>query len=165
MRSSRRRTKCSAAQLRDQFVIDVYQAGAGTSHNMNANEVLANRAAELLGGAHGTYNDVHPNDHVNMGQSTNDVFPTATRLALAMEHGGLGERVPAAGGGIRRARRQRLPTCSKSGARICRMRCRSRSARSSAAMPRAFTPRPTRPMPPSTRCTSSTLARPRSARV
>ena len=71
-----------AGALRDQFVVDVYQAGAGTSHNMNANEVLANRAAELLGGARGDYLLVHPNDHVNMGQSTNDVFPTATRLAL-----------------------------------------------------------------------------------
>jgi aspartate ammonia-lyase len=68
--------------LRDQFVVDVYQAGAGTSHNMNTNEVLANRAAELLGGTRGEYTRVHPNDHVNMGQSTNDVFPTATRLAL-----------------------------------------------------------------------------------
>jgi aspartate ammonia-lyase len=73
--------------LRDHFVVDVYQAGAGTSHNMNANEVLANRAAELLGGTRGAYTDVHPNDHVNMGQSTNDVFPTATRIALSVEHG------------------------------------------------------------------------------
>jgi aspartate ammonia-lyase len=71
-----------AGGLRDQFVVDVYQAGAGTSHNMNANEVLANRAAEILGEAKGAYTRVHPNDHVNMGQSTNDVFPTATRLAL-----------------------------------------------------------------------------------
>src|SRR5262245_3413155 len=70
--------------LRDQFVVDVYQAGAGTSHNMNANEVLANRAAERLGVARGTYTRVHPNDHVNMGQSTNDVFPAATRLALLL---------------------------------------------------------------------------------
>ena len=69
-------------KLRDQFVVDVYQAGAGTSHNMNANEVLANRAAELLGDKRGQYTRVHPNDHVNMGQSTNDVFPTATRLAV-----------------------------------------------------------------------------------
>jgi aspartate ammonia-lyase len=68
--------------LRDQFVVDVYQAGAGTSHNMNTNEVIANRAAEILGGSRGDYSLVHPNDHVNMGQSTNDVFPTATRLAL-----------------------------------------------------------------------------------
>ena len=75
--------------LRDQFVVDVYQAGAGTSHNMNANEVLANRAAELLGGTRGEYRLVHPNDHVNMGQSTNDVFPTATRLALLLGHKGL----------------------------------------------------------------------------
>ena len=71
-----------AGQLRDQFVVDVYQAGAGTSHNMNTNEVLANRAAELLGGQRGAYTVVHPNDHVNMGQSTNDVYPTATRLAV-----------------------------------------------------------------------------------
>src|SRR3954466_5497108 len=71
-------------RLRDQFVVDVYQAGAGTSHNMNANEVLANRAGEMLGEAKGTYTRVHPNDHVNMGQSTNDVFPAATRLALLL---------------------------------------------------------------------------------
>ena len=72
--------------LRDQFVVDVYQAGAGTSHNMNANEVLANRAAERLGGTRGDYSIVHPNDHVNMSQSTNDVYPTATRLALLLGH-------------------------------------------------------------------------------
>jgi aspartate ammonia-lyase len=72
--------------LRDQFIVDVYQAGAGTSHNMNANEVLANRASEILGGAKGEYRLVHPNDHVNMGQSTNDVFPSATRVALLLGH-------------------------------------------------------------------------------
>jgi aspartate ammonia-lyase len=71
-------------RFRDQFVVDVYQAGAGTSHNMNANEVLANRAAEIAGEPRGVYTHVHPNDHVNMGQSTNDVFPTATRLALLL---------------------------------------------------------------------------------
>jgi len=65
---------------RDDFVVDPYQAGAGTSHNMNCNEVLANRANELLGGKRGEYKPVHPNDHVNMAQSTNDVIPTATRL-------------------------------------------------------------------------------------
>src|SRR6266851_3949679 len=73
-----------SGRLREQFVVDVYQAGAGTSHNMNANEVLANRAGEILGEPRGTYQRVHPNDHVNMGQSTNDVFPTATRLALLL---------------------------------------------------------------------------------
>jgi aspartate ammonia-lyase len=66
---------------RDQFVVDPYQAGAGTSHNMNVNEVLANRANELLGGKRGDYKPVHPNDHVNMAQSTNDTIPTNIRLA------------------------------------------------------------------------------------
>ncbi|MGE5244404.1 MAG: aspartate ammonia-lyase [Betaproteobacteria bacterium] len=73
-----------SGRMRDQFVVDVYQAGAGTSHNMNANEVLANRAAEMLGEPRGRYTRVHPNDHVNMGQSTNDVFPASTRLALLL---------------------------------------------------------------------------------
>jgi fumarate hydratase class II len=72
-------------QHRDQFVVDVYQAGAGTSHNMNVNEVLANRANEILGGKRGEYSPVHPNDHVNMAQSTNDVIPTAIRLACVVE--------------------------------------------------------------------------------
>ena len=70
-----------AGQHREQFVVDPYQAGAGTSHNMNVNEVLANRANELLGGERGTYSPVHPNDHVNMAQSTNDTIPTNIRLA------------------------------------------------------------------------------------
>jgi aspartate ammonia-lyase len=70
-----------AGQHRDQFVVDPYQAGAGTSHNMNCNEVLANRANEILGKARGSYAPIHPNDHVNMAQSTNDVIPTAMRLA------------------------------------------------------------------------------------
>jgi len=74
-----------AGKYRDQFVVDVYQAGAGTSHNMNVNEVLANRANEILGGKRGEYNPVHPNDHVNMAQSTNDVIPTAIRLACVTE--------------------------------------------------------------------------------
>ncbi|HYB61958.1 MAG TPA: aspartate ammonia-lyase [Methylomirabilota bacterium] len=65
----------------DQFRVDVYQAGAGVSFHMNANEVIANRANELLGGKRGDYSLCHPNDHVNFGQSTNDVFPTAMRLA------------------------------------------------------------------------------------
>jgi fumarate hydratase, class II len=69
-----------AGQHRDQFVVDPYQAGAGTSHNMNVNEVLANRANELLGKPRGGYAPIHPNDHVNMAQSTNDVIPTAIRI-------------------------------------------------------------------------------------
>jgi len=63
----------------DQFVVDPFQAGAGTSHNMNTNEVIANRATQILGGEIGKYY-VHPNDHVNMAQSTNDVIPTSIRL-------------------------------------------------------------------------------------
>ena len=71
------------------FVVDPYQAGAGTSHNMNVNEVLANRANELLGGKRGEYKPVHPNDHVNMAQSTNDTIPTNIRLSALAELGAL----------------------------------------------------------------------------
>ncbi len=71
-------------KLREWFVVDVYQAGAGTSHNMNANEVIANRAIELLGGKKGDYSIIHPNDHVNMAQSTNDVCPTAIRIGAIL---------------------------------------------------------------------------------
>lgn len=67
--------------LRDQFPVDALQGGAGTSTNMNMNEVVANRALELLGHERGDYARVHPNDHVNMSQSTNDVFPTAVKVA------------------------------------------------------------------------------------
>src|SRR2546423_1099647 len=76
---------------RDDFVVDPYQAGAGTSHNMNCNEVLANRANELLGSKRGEYKPVHPNDHVNMAQSTNDVIPTAIRLAVLSQLAALTE--------------------------------------------------------------------------
>ncbi len=69
----------------DHFVVDVFQAGAGVSFHMNSNEVIANRASELLGGKLGEYKQAHPNDHVNYGQSTNDVFPTAMRLATLLE--------------------------------------------------------------------------------
>jgi aspartate ammonia-lyase len=68
-----------------EFVVDVFQAGAGVSFHMNSNEVIANRAVEILGGALGDYSIVHPNDHVNYGQSTNDVFPTGMRLAALLE--------------------------------------------------------------------------------
>ena len=71
-----------AGKFRDQFITDVIQGGAGTSMNMNMNEVIANRANELLGGALGTYDKVHPNDHVNFGQSTNDVVPTSGKLTI-----------------------------------------------------------------------------------
>jgi aspartate ammonia-lyase len=68
----------------EEFVVDVFQAGAGVSFHMNTNEVIANRANEILGGKLGEYASVHPNDHVNYGQSTNDVFPTGMRLATLL---------------------------------------------------------------------------------
>ncbi|MBE0518149.1 MAG: aspartate ammonia-lyase [Thermoplasmata archaeon] len=71
-----------AGKMHDQFVVDVFQAGAGTSFNMNMNEVIANRALELMGRKKGEYSLVHPNDHVNMSQSTNDTYPTAMRLCI-----------------------------------------------------------------------------------
>lgn len=71
-------------KLNDQFVVDVYQMGAGTSQNMNANEVIANRAVELLGGEKGDYSLVHPNDHVNMAQSTNDTIHAAMNIAAML---------------------------------------------------------------------------------
>ena len=93
-------------KFRDQFVVDPFQAGAGTSHNMNANEVLANRAIELLGGEKGNYGIVHPNDHVNMAQSTNDVIPTAMRLAALELAGGLIEALDELGDSFRRKARE-----------------------------------------------------------
>ncbi|MBE0415139.1 MAG: aspartate ammonia-lyase [Dehalococcoidia bacterium] len=69
-------------KFHDQFIVDVFQGGAGTSTNMNANEVIANRAIETLGGKRGDYHLVHPNNHVNMHQSTNDVVPTAIKVAM-----------------------------------------------------------------------------------
>lgn len=80
-----------AGQLRDQFPVDVFHMGAGTSFNMNTNEVLANRAEEILGGTKGAYSKVNPNDHVNYGQSTNDTFPTSMRVMSRML---LGELIP-----------------------------------------------------------------------
>lgn len=74
-------TQVAAGEFNDQIVVDVFQAGAGTSFHMNINEVIANRACELLGGKKGDHKLVSPNDHVNMGQSTNDVIPTSMRLA------------------------------------------------------------------------------------
>ena len=73
-----------AGNLHNQFVVDMIQGGAGTSTNMNANEVIANRALEIFGKARGEYQFIQPNDHVNMAQSTNDVYPTAIRLAIQL---------------------------------------------------------------------------------
>ena len=70
----------------NQFVVDVIQGGAGTSTNMNANEVIANRALEYLGLHKGRYDVIHPNDHVNASQSTNDTYPTAVKMATTLRH-------------------------------------------------------------------------------
>lgn len=75
-----------AGKFNDQFVVDMVQGGAGTSTNMNANEVIANRALEILGHQKGDYQYLHPNDDVNMSQSTNDVYPTAVKLALLLSN-------------------------------------------------------------------------------
>ena len=93
-------------RFNDQFVVDVYQAGAGTSFNMNVNEVLANRANELLGARRGSYRHVRPNDHVNMAQSTNDTFPTAMRLAALMALPRLAEAMEQLEGSLRRKARR-----------------------------------------------------------
>ncbi|MBB4299427.1 aspartate ammonia-lyase [Rhizobium leguminosarum] len=78
-----------AGELIEHFPIDVFQGGAGTSVNMNANEVIANRALELEGYSRGRYDIIHPNNHVNVSQSTNDVYPTAIRLAILLSYGQL----------------------------------------------------------------------------
>jgi len=82
-----------AGRFADQFPVDVFQMGAGTALHMNVNEVLANRANQILGGGLGAYDRVHPNDHVNRGQSTNDVFPTSMRIAAAMLANGLADEL------------------------------------------------------------------------
>ncbi len=91
-----------AGEFADQFLVDPFQAGAGTSHNMNVNEVLANRANELLGGQLGDYQRVNPNDHVNMAQSTNDVFPTAMRLAALELAESVNEELDGLAGALRK---------------------------------------------------------------
>ena len=116
----------------DQFVVDIFQTGSGTSTNMNANEVISNRAIELLGGERGSRNPVHPNDHVNMGQSSNDVIPTAIHVAAAVAI--QDELLPALAACSRprcAPRRRSSGRSSRRAAPICRTPRRSASARSS----------------------------------
>ena len=87
-----------SGKFRDQFITDAIQGGAGTSANMNVNEVVANRAIEILGGEKGDYTLVHPNDHVNMSQSTNDVIPTAGKMTVLKLMRAAGKAADAAGG-------------------------------------------------------------------
>ena len=93
-----------AGKLHDHFVVDMMQGGAGTSTNMNANEVIANRGLELMGHAKGEYKYLHPNDHVNCSQSTNDAYPTAIKLAVIFS---LKDTLAAMGELRRRWRRRR----------------------------------------------------------
>ncbi|MDX2084508.1 MAG: aspartate ammonia-lyase [Candidatus Melainabacteria bacterium] len=82
-------TEMIEGRFNQEFIVDVYQGGTGTSNHMNANEILSNRANELLGGQKGVYSPVNPNDHANYGQSTNDVTPTVMRLTFLKKHGPL----------------------------------------------------------------------------
>ena len=117
--------------LDEHFPLVVWQTGSGTQSNMNANEVVANRAAERMGEPLGSGRSVHPNDHVNRSQSTNDVFPSAIHIAAAVE---ISERLMPALARLRatlEGRRQRSRASSRSGAPTCRTRHRSPSVRSS----------------------------------
>ena len=111
-------------KLHDQFRLDVFQGGAGTSTNMNANEVIANRALELMGHAKGEYKHCSPHDHVNGSQSTNDAYPTALHVGMALGNvqliacdEGAHRGVPRKGQGVR-------PRSSRWAGRSCRTPCR-----------------------------------------
>ena len=104
-------------KLDDHFPLVVWQTGSGTQSNMNANEVISNRAIEMLGGVMGSKKPVHPNDHVNMSQSSNDTYPTAMHIACAeriVARPAAGAEAPARGAG--RQERRRSPTSSRSAA-------------------------------------------------
>ena len=140
---SARARSCTAAQevidgkLDDHFPLVVWQTGSGTQTNMNVNEVIANRANEMLGGKLGAKSPVHPNDHVNMSQSSNDCFPTAMHIAAAEEIARLldpGARASAGRAAEQEPRSSRAS--SRSAAPTRRTRRRSRSARNSPATPR-----------------------------
>ena len=110
-------------KLFDEFVVDVIQGGAGTSTNMNANEVICNRALELLGHGKGEYQHLHPLDHVNLSQSTNDVYPTAVKLALQFgikrllrRHGAAAQGLRSQGRGVRRRAQGRAHAAAGRGA-------------------------------------------------
>ena len=120
--------------LDDQFPLRIWQTGSGTQTNMNANEVISNRAIELGGGVMGSKKPIHPNDHVNMSQSSNDTFPTAMHIAAAEE---IVHRLLPSVTALRDALHEQgaasSPTSRRSGAPISWTRCRSPWARSSPA--------------------------------
>ena len=110
-------------KLHDQFRLDVFQGGAGTSTNMNANEVIANRALELMGHKKGEYKFCDPHDHVNASQSTNDAYPTALHVALALGNIRLVAAVNALIAAFR-AKGKEFAASSRWAARSCRTPCR-----------------------------------------
>ena len=116
-------TEIRSGSLHEQFVVDQIQGGAGTSTNMNANEVIANRALELLGQRRGDYHVLHPLEHVNLGQSTNDVYPTAVKVALGIAARGLSDALAYWRPNMP-TRQWSSATCSNSAVRSCKMRCR-----------------------------------------
>ena len=123
-----------------EFPLVVWQTGSGTQTNMNANEVISNRAIEMLGGEKGSKKPVHPNDHVNRGQSSNDVFPTAMHIAAAMAVHEACCRRSIIWRARWRTRRAPSRPSSRSAARICRTPRPSRWARSfPATRPRCAT--------------------------
>ena len=145
-----------AGKLADQFVVDPFQAGAGTSHHMNVNEVLANRANEILGAARGAYDPVHPNDHVNFGQSTNDTFPTAhADRGAAPRRGGRCSGAGPAGRTRSDAKGPRSPAIVTAGphppagrdARSCWGRCSAGTRAAVDRARRATSPRPREALP------------------
>ena len=146
--SPRRPEQIVAGRWHEQFVVDPFQAGAGTSHNMNANEVIANLANEALGGTRGDYKPVHPNDHVNMAQSTNDVIPTVIRVAAYHP-------------GTAPARRARWPgrSAEEQGRRV-RCGAQSRAHAPAGCGARAPGPRVRRPMPRLSRMIANGLRAP-----
>ena len=117
-------------KLDGEFPLVVFQTGSGTQTNMNANEVIANRAIQLAGGVVGSKTPIHPNDDVNHSQSSNDTFPTVMHIATVEQ---IDERAGSGGhGAARHARRQGRGVCRRRhgrAARTCRTRRRSRSAR------------------------------------
>jgi fumarate hydratase class II len=149
-----------AGKLDSEFPLYVWQTGSGTQSNMNVNEVIGNRASQLLGGELGSKHPVHPNDHVNMGQSSNDSFPTAMHIAtlLAIRDHTL-PRLDELADAIWK-KGCSGSTSSRSGARICRTRLRSRSGRSGQAGLRSYATHATGSSKASMDCTISPPAAP-----
>ena len=112
-----------AGRHHEHFVVDMIQGGAGTSTNMNANEVIANRALELLGKAARRLPHVHPNNHVNLSQSTNDVYPTAVKIALAPRDRSAADGDERARDGVPRQGRGVQPVHQDGPHAACRMPC------------------------------------------